>query len=229
MIADNPAPDNDTMESLIDTNEQLQTALNHHQRAILGARKQLGIGERSNDTSPVPVSPETTTSRLQQWVNTQSIHQSSSTPPPALPDRQNKGGKGKETDSDMDLYEPPQGPPKGYKPPQDESENPFKDPEPSASGNKGAAAPTIDLLEQRLAFEPFHPGFDTKPSYQGRQESALDNVAMHGAGSGELTDAPKPPPKGDGKTLTKPLDAADENDDDLYESTPKKKEPMYRY
>lgn len=35
MTSENPAPDNETMESLIDTNEQLQTALNLHQRAML--------------------------------------------------------------------------------------------------------------------------------------------------------------------------------------------------
>jgi hypothetical protein len=40
MVCESPAPDNETMESLIDTNEQLQTALNQHQRAVLSARKQ---------------------------------------------------------------------------------------------------------------------------------------------------------------------------------------------
>lgn len=51
MSSQNPVPDNDTMESLIDTNEQLQTALNQHQRAMLNARKQ----ERPEpEEQPVP-------------------------------------------------------------------------------------------------------------------------------------------------------------------------------
>ncbi|KAK4188950.1 hypothetical protein QBC35DRAFT_174035 [Podospora australis] len=45
MSAENPGPDNDTMESLIDTNEQLQQALNHHRRAVLQAKKHLGLGQ----------------------------------------------------------------------------------------------------------------------------------------------------------------------------------------
>ncbi len=48
MTARNPGPDNDTMESMIDTNEQLQQALNLHQRALLNARKQMGTDSPPN-------------------------------------------------------------------------------------------------------------------------------------------------------------------------------------
>ena len=54
MTSENPSPDNETMENLIDTNEQLQQALNQHQRAVLNARKHLGLGERSENPSPSP-------------------------------------------------------------------------------------------------------------------------------------------------------------------------------
>lgn len=37
--ADNPAPDNDSMELLIETNDMISKALSRHQRAILNARK----------------------------------------------------------------------------------------------------------------------------------------------------------------------------------------------
>ncbi|KAK3396150.1 hypothetical protein B0T20DRAFT_262683 [Sordaria brevicollis] len=50
MNATGPAPDNDTMESLIDTNEQLQQSLNHHQRAVLSAKKQLGLGSPGSES-----------------------------------------------------------------------------------------------------------------------------------------------------------------------------------
>lgn len=54
MIAENPAPDNDTMETLINTNEQLTKALSQHQRAVLSARKAAGT-----HTPPVSVTSET--------------------------------------------------------------------------------------------------------------------------------------------------------------------------
>jgi hypothetical protein len=57
MAAEDPAPDNDTMENLIDTNEQLQQALNQHHRAVLQAKKHLGVGDSSrssNNSSPAP-------------------------------------------------------------------------------------------------------------------------------------------------------------------------------
>ena len=47
--ADSPAPDEDTLLTLIETNDALATALSKHQRAILNARK---FGARS--TSPQP-------------------------------------------------------------------------------------------------------------------------------------------------------------------------------
>lgn len=54
MVSDSPALDNDTMEGLIDTNEQLQTDLSQHQRAVLSARKQLGDAPNG---SPPPEPP----------------------------------------------------------------------------------------------------------------------------------------------------------------------------
>ncbi|KAI9163613.1 vhs [Paramyrothecium foliicola] len=100
MVCENPAPDNETMESLIDTNEQLQTALNQHQRAVLSARKQQS-GEPEMTSAGGP--------------------QRSTPSPPRVPK-----GKGKQAD------------------------DPFADPEPNGSG----------YAQDRLAFEPFHPGFD---------------------------------------------------------------------
>jgi hypothetical protein len=59
---DNPAPDDDTMLTLIETNEQLSVALSKHQRAVLQARKALGTsstptnnaGSTSTGPSPQP-------------------------------------------------------------------------------------------------------------------------------------------------------------------------------
>ncbi|KAF2162176.1 hypothetical protein M409DRAFT_69381 [Zasmidium cellare ATCC 36951] len=42
---DDPAPDHDTMQTLIETNEQLSLALTRHQRAVLAARRAMGAAE----------------------------------------------------------------------------------------------------------------------------------------------------------------------------------------
>ncbi|PFH56733.1 hypothetical protein XA68_16096 [Ophiocordyceps unilateralis] len=95
MTSENPSPDNDTMESLIDTNEQLQTALNQHQRAMLSARKQLGLNNSPSETTALPDEP---------------------TSPPPVPPLSGGGlgvfasganGKGKQAE----LYNPPDSPP----------------------------------------------------------------------------------------------------------------------
>jgi len=52
IIAEDPAPDNNTMETLIETNEQLSKAMNQHQRAILNARKVMGLGSGEAGVSP---------------------------------------------------------------------------------------------------------------------------------------------------------------------------------
>jgi hypothetical protein len=91
MQSDNPAPDNDTMESLIDTNEQLQTALNQHQRAVLNARKQLGVASPSPQVAP---SNSNGNDRVLAWQRSQAeLHESGEQPE----DPHIVNGKGKET------------------------------------------------------------------------------------------------------------------------------------
>ncbi|KAK3489115.1 uncharacterized protein B0T23DRAFT_193355 [Neurospora hispaniola] len=81
MSATDPAPDNDTMESLIDTNEQLQQSLNHHQRAVLNAKKQLGLGSPGSESMSRPGS-------VAPVVNEQSR------PPPAAAGTSNSRNEG---------------------------------------------------------------------------------------------------------------------------------------
>lgn len=182
MVSTDPAPDNDTMESLIDTNEQLQRALSQHQRAVLGARKQLGLGERPEDISPGSTygqEPVNGSNGEPEW----SI-QGSEVPPASYAGN----GKGKQTEA----YNPPLGPPPGAKasgsgsgsgaeqnPFEDPFKDPFKDPQPGGA-NHSAVAPSAG------------PAGTTQPSSY------------------------------------RPL-AGDVSDDDLYEATPKNKEPMHRY
>ena len=228
MTSENPAPDNETMESLIDTNEQLQQALNQHQRAVLNARKHLGLGERSNNPSPNP--PEINGLTRPPVPQVSSYGEEA----PPLPTRSNGKDKG------ANLAAPAQAggsrSATGTPRPAEESEDPFRDPvpEPSASsvyGRTGGAsatgAPALD--EPRLGFEPFHPGFNSTPSYVNRQDSAYDKVQMHGASSSpEEPSGPNnsrgvPQPKIDEDNLY------DDDDNDAYNSSGKSKEPMYRY
>jgi hypothetical protein len=242
MIADSPPPDNDTMESLIDTNEQLQSALNQHQRAVLGARKQLGVGETLS-----PISPEQNQGqngvdglgfgRPQQWQTGKagSSGSGSGGGAPPLPARiPLNNGKGKETE----IFQPHRHSPAGGSSsshnkdlPDEPIEDPFRDPqpEPQPSSSRPGGSNNLGLETNfsdppRLSLEPFHPELNATPSYVGRQDSAVGNITMRGAaGADEERDKEQP---GQKATL-KPR--YEDDDDDIYESTPKRKEPMYRY
>ncbi|KKO97831.1 hypothetical protein THAR02_10071 [Trichoderma harzianum] len=212
MVSTDPAPDNDTMESLIDTNEQLQTALSQHQRAILSARKQLGLNERSENPSPAPEQQSLHGSNgVQGWQVPNASSSRSSPAPPTVPVG---NGKGKDTD----LYSPPSHPPpndgkqvdpgRGRAPPP-ESEplvDPFSDPQPGGASSNGHLA---------VMDEPFHPGFGLN--------SHRDGSSTHGTtGSGVASE--------NHSTHNLQPDYQVSDDEDLYTSPPKSsKEPMYRY
>lgn len=52
MAAEDPGLDNDTMLTLIETNDQLSVAISKHQRAVLQARKSVGFGTPDHGPSP---------------------------------------------------------------------------------------------------------------------------------------------------------------------------------
>ncbi|KAI1080488.1 hypothetical protein F5B20DRAFT_539409 [Whalleya microplaca] len=220
MTAENPAPDNDTMEHLIDTNEQLQASLSLHQRAMLNSRKHVAAmgGSDSTHGSVSPVESER--------------HGGSDAP--SLPSRR-ANGKGKERE-----YEPAiAGPSRSHTPRTED--DPFKDPDSEHCGGGGAsgsgAGATSSFYsssnndEPRLAFEPFHPGFETTPSYLDRQDSALGKEAMHGGATGVGATR-------NSSTTSDTRDRArTDASSDVYDVTPppgpppppKSKEPIYRY
>ncbi|KPM39281.1 hypothetical protein AK830_g7287 [Neonectria ditissima] len=173
MVSENPTPDNETMENLIDTNELLQTALNQHKRSVLNSRKHLGLGQRTDSGTPISISQSNGSDT--EILNDQRLSDSDSHNPP-LPERHhsptgNGNGKGKETDN----YPPPPGPPPGI---------------PSTSSSH--AGPSNGDFS-----EPFHPGFTTTDSYLDRQDSAIGKVAMHGAAPSEPADPRAPTRRAD--------------------------------
>ncbi|KAI2634707.1 hypothetical protein GGS26DRAFT_520871 [Hypomontagnella submonticulosa] len=221
MTAEDPAPDNDTMESLIDTNEQLQASLSLHQRAMLNARKLVAVMEPPPPQSQAQSRSQSRTRPDAPVSPIETDRDGSLEIPRAISRRPN--GKGKERE-----YEPAAaGPSRTHTPGPDEDEDPFKDPdpEPSGSGSKGkatggsgsgAGGSSSYIDEPRLAFEPFHPGFETTPSYLDRQESAIGKEAMHGAAESSTSDPRR--------------SRGDDSNSGVYDVTPPKdKEPIYRY
>ncbi|KAI9904404.1 hypothetical protein N3K66_000933 [Trichothecium roseum] len=205
MTAENPAPDNDTMESLIDTNEQLQTALNQHKRAVLNARKQMGLGERPQDEGMAAVDANGH-SKVVEWQQRQAEFGS---PDESLdlPSRYPGNGKGKETAIYNNAEASGSG--SGHRGSPDEDDDPFRDPQPEQ--------------DTRHAYEPFHPGFNATHSYLDRQDSAAGKLQMHGAEPDGATPNPGPAPH--------PQRAGGvEDDDDIYDAAPTNgKEPLKRY
>jgi hypothetical protein len=195
MQAENPAPDNDTMESLIDTHEQLQKALAQYQRALLNAKRQAGLDEpRSNEPSPSPglngPSPGGAPPPMRygaQWSNAGgSSSRDQLDQPPPVPSRAGlEKGKGKAVEVspiDSSSSAPMNG--SSSKRPEKDMEDPFADPPSEPPPSHATSNPTNSPAEEpRLAFEPYHPGFTTTPSYLNRQESATNKIAMHGAAS----------------------------------------------
>ncbi len=66
--ADNPAPDNDTLQNLIDTNDQLTMAMSKHQRAVLHVRRALAVEEvvQAQSVPPAPAAPVVQQQQQQQ-------------------------------------------------------------------------------------------------------------------------------------------------------------------
>lgn len=231
MSATNPAPDNDTMESLIDTNEQLQQSLNHHQRAVLSAKKQFGVGSPGSESMSRPGSvapggnehsrPAATSSNshsrnegVQDWLASSSAAvagasgsgsvSGSGSGQGAGASSSSKGkGKGAATSLDNDWmgdykYEPitsgpvaggsssaaAAGPSRSHTgTPYRDEEDPFRDPvqpDSSASSMRRVQPPSSALNtntntntnEERLSFEPYHPGFGGGGSGGGGNSSS---------------------------------------------------------
>lgn len=233
MRAENPGPDNDTMESLIDANEQVQAALSQHQRAVLSARKylglnHLGLNERSVNPSPAP---SANSQRQQQGGGSggRATNQESSgphTPPPPVPGRRRPllRGNGKGKERGMSPIGGPSRSANGTPSVDDtasDNEDPFRDPQPEWS-----AAADQSSGEPRLAFEPFHPGFGTTTSYLGRQDSSdMSKVTVHGADEPE--GAPGVSTGGSSRPQQENIydddsDDHDDHDHDRYDVTPHK-------
>ncbi|CAI6086765.1 hypothetical protein V2G26_009674 [Clonostachys chloroleuca] len=212
MTAENPTPDNETMESLIDTNEQLQTALNQHRRAVLNARKQLGLNERTPDEFPPLQGQRNGQDRVLQWTQSQADILAAGAHVPVTTEEQQpvNNGKGKETQ------------PYGLGGDRDRAqEDPFADPKGEEEDGRGLQYPE----------EPFHPGF----------RASTGAGAAPAAGISPVAGASLPPSAtvhksslDNSNALLKPQPRDDkDSESDIYDAGPRTKEPeqqpVYKY
>lgn len=188
MISENPSPDNDTMETLIETNEQLSKAMSQHQRAVLNARKAAGLG---NDTPTPPPGQDS------GFAPPPGRTESGFAPPPGPPPSQTSKSAPIVAAAPLPRKKVPQIPPPGDYAPNlsddEEEANPFIDPHPSQQERLGTTVrppfpedrPPVATgqFNDRLGIEPYHPGFKETQSYVGRQDSSLGKVSMHAAAS----------------------------------------------
>lgn len=149
--AENPAPDHDTMQTLIETNEQLSLAISRYQRALLAARRAAGASHspQQDQQSPQEGAHSGYGAFASSSSGPSSLHQqqSSSAFTPA-PGTQTNGyynhGAGENQAYGQQTfggYQAPAGPPPNRSPaPQippsqpQQAVNPFADPEPNQYG-----------------------------------------------------------------------------------------------
>lgn len=172
---DRPAPDDDTMLTLIETNEQLSLAASKHQRAVLQARRALGaspsppVQNNHNNFNPLPPAPAPAPVAAYTPPPPQSgpVTETPMLPPLGLGAEESPVSHQKDGSSGLQSGAARQG---SNSP--DTEDNPFADHH-SAGYNAPAA--------NKAAYVPFSQGYQATPSYLGRQESSSNNLTMHGA------------------------------------------------
>jgi len=204
---DNPSPDDDTMLTLIETNEQLSLAASKHQRAVLQARRAVGA-------SPSPPVPTNNYSALPSGPTPPGTYASAPAPmgpyapPPQLPPREKTPmlpplGLESEDQSPNpaiskkdDLPLPPalQAGPNRQRTssPPAPVDDPFADHYSSGYAAAPAPAPAPPVNREQdynpsNGYKPFSQGYQSTPSYMGRQESSANNLTMHG-GQRDMTE-----------------------------------------
>ncbi|KAK6000008.1 hypothetical protein QM012_003996 [Aureobasidium pullulans] len=170
-----PPPDDDTLQTLIETNEQLSLAISRHQRAVLQGRRILGQSPSpalasTNAFSPPPQPQPAIQQPLQQSSSLRDSTNPNSTYSPVSPVN--------------DTFSAPLGPPPGHpSAPALTPTDPFADPIKSAHDHN------LDYTNHPQEPRNYGPGADTtsRPaygnvteSYMGRQYSAANGLTMHG-------------------------------------------------
>jgi hypothetical protein len=198
IACDNPAPDDDTMLTLIETNEQLSLAASKHQRAVLQARRLVGASPSppaqqtppvlppvNNAPSGVPTSYEQPA--VAQRNNVQAPSPMDSLPRDPYDPLPNPAAYGApvtqapaaQSNNSDDLPASLQAAPNRQNsvPQQQQDEDPFAD------HYTSTYTPPTNPRSNGYGGSPdsYHPGYQSTPSYMKRQESSANNLTMHGA------------------------------------------------
>ncbi|KAK6416000.1 hypothetical protein LTR95_017512 [Oleoguttula sp. CCFEE 5521] len=151
---DNPAPDDDTMLTLIETNEQLSLAGSRYQRVLLEARRALGINQ-----SPPPDAVDNVSG---PFANPANHERSESLFASAPTQRQPRNGFGAATigsGRDQEVYHAPPGPPPQQQQlPTGPTNDPFADPvdrEATPNASTGFNAPPLAARNPARTQEPY--------------------------------------------------------------------------
>ncbi|KAL5417080.1 hypothetical protein PMIN04_007896 [Paraphaeosphaeria minitans] len=197
---DNPPPDDDTMLTLIETNEQLSLAASKHQRAVLQARRAIGASPSppvpgntyNNNYSALPPAPAP--APVTTYGSPLGLGQPSALPseipilpPLGLGSNEPRAHNAASYEKD-DLPLPPAlqaglvGPRSNGNTVQGSEDDPFAD---HHTYSAPAGAPPGQARESaRTDGYRYQP----TPSFLGRQESAANNITMHGAAKSNLAE-----------------------------------------
>ncbi|KAI5212409.1 hypothetical protein AUEXF2481DRAFT_40820 [Aureobasidium subglaciale EXF-2481] len=185
-----PPPDDDTLQTLIETNEQLSLAISRHQRAVLQARRALG---QSPSPALGPNNPFAPPPPQAQPAVQQSSLQPASQPYATDPHTANSPVS---PVNGVFSAPPPPGPPPGHpSAPALAPNNPFADPSDSRHNHD------FDYTDYPQERRNYGPSLDTNPrpayggvteSYMGRQYSAANGLSMHGGLDTTITEEVSP-------------------------------------
>ncbi len=191
----NPAPDEDTLLTLIETNDHLSIAMSKHQRALLQARRTLSnsppeaASSQSDQVNyPAPVGPPP--GSLAAGNTQDQAYPAPRSPPQRAQDH---------------FYSPPSNPPpqrpqpaqQQQREPYDVPENPFADeahqPAPPKQSyglfqHPNPTGPPLGMDQHLSHSQPLQtrpqnqsPAFQSTPGYGYHQEPVANNLTMHGA------------------------------------------------
>lgn len=178
MKSQNPAPDNDTMLTLIETSEQLALAMSKHQRAVLQTRKLLGYGSgvengtestssRDGSVSFVPPSGPT----LFQRDAPESLPSPATLPHPVpssgsrLNFFRRKPTTSGSSRPDSGEYPKAGGSGSPSIPSLEDTEDPFLDPVAKSSTPPLRNDSKLSADNYMIGVEPYHPGFGSGQAY----------------------------------------------------------------
>ena len=169
--ADNPAPDDPTLETLIETNDLLASALSKNQRALLQARRIQSPPNGLNGTPSPLATPPIPPPRKE-------VSRSPPAVPPPGPPPQLKIPRPRESNQ-----VPLNGSQQGYQ---------F----PDTNGFSATSGPLPTLMPedpQGFQSNAFYPTYNSTQNYVNRQESSENNLVMHGAATEEDESSPEEP------------------------------------